>query len=110
MTDQMTPSELAAVADRIPVVPANPVIPPEPPAHEHLAALHLAEHIDAGDQGAVLRYVNQLEHGLGALRVNPWRLAEHMALMMAIRQQEQEAAAASTDAGPAGGVNGEAAT
>lgn len=96
--DQMTPSELRAVADRIPAMPADPVIPPEPPAHEHLAALHLTEHIASGDQGAVLRYINQLEHGRGALRVSPWRLAERLALM-AIRQQQAQVSADGAQAG-----------
>lgn len=45
-----------------------------------LAALLLDQRIADGDEGAVRRYVHELEHGLGPLQVDPWRLLERLAL------------------------------
>jgi hypothetical protein len=74
----------AAVAARIVAVPAGA----EPPVvlHEEVAAVRLAGHVGTGDQGAVLRFVHELEHELGPWAVNPWRLIEHMA-DLAIRRR-----------------------
>jgi hypothetical protein len=73
----------SAVASRIVAVPPGA----EPPVvlHEEVAAVRLAGHVGAGDKGAVLRFVHELEHELGPWAVNPWRLIEHMAAM-AIRR------------------------
>lgn len=47
--------------------------------HEHSVVLQLERHIGDGDDGAVRRFVHELEHELGPFRVSPWRLLEHLA-------------------------------
>jgi hypothetical protein len=69
------PVEQVAVGDRL-AVPGHGEA--AVPAEEHVARL-LAGHVAAGDVGAVRRFVNELEHGLGPWHVNPWRLVEHLA-------------------------------
>ncbi len=53
---------------------------PRDDTHVKVAAAALARCVVDRDEGAVLRFVNQLEHGLSAWQVNPWRLIEHLAL------------------------------
>ncbi len=45
-----------------------------------VAAIVLSQHIADGDEGAVRRYVHELEHGTGPAQVDPWRLLERLAL------------------------------
>jgi hypothetical protein len=45
-----------------------------------VAAIVLSQHIAGGDEGAVRRYVHELEHGLGPAQVNLWRLLERLAV------------------------------
>ena len=43
----------------------------------------LAGRIASGDEGAVRRFIHELEHGISPWRnvnVDPWRLAEHLAV------------------------------
>jgi hypothetical protein len=83
--DTGRPLEQTAVADRVAVLAgAEPV-----DLHEPHAALRLAGHITRGDRGAVLRCVNELEHGLGPWDVSPWRLVEHLAGVLMRRGREQ---------------------
>lgn len=44
--------------------------------HEDMAVRLLAQ---AADAGAVRRQVHELEHGLGPVRVDPWRLVARLA-------------------------------
>jgi hypothetical protein len=91
----MTPSEAAAVADRVCAVPPAPVpqvsyLPPVT-LHTEVAAISLAQHIDAGDMSAVRAAVHQMEHRLGAwVDVNPWRLAEQVADLVIRRSGQPE--------------------
>jgi hypothetical protein len=80
MTQKMTPGEPGTVADRIPR-PGSGFGPTASriPAHEEIVAGELTRHIAEGDAGAVRRFVHELEHGLGAWTVDPWRLLEHVA-------------------------------
>jgi hypothetical protein len=83
----MTVSDFPVVPDRRAVsAPGAAPVPgtTEAPTvtHEELAVLRLAGHIQAGDQGAILRFVNQLEHRRGQLVADPWRVIEHMALRL----------------------------
>jgi hypothetical protein len=59
--------------------PAGALAPASALGHERIAAARLAEHVAAGDIGAVRQFVHQLEHGLGPFRAHPWRLVEAMA-------------------------------
>ena len=44
------------------------------------AAVALGERIAEGDEGGVRRWIAEHEHGTGVWPVDPWRLAEHLAL------------------------------
>lgn len=60
---------------------ARPAGQADPPDHHiTVVASAIAGHIADRDEGAIRRLVNDLEHGLGVWRVNPWRLIEHMAV------------------------------
>jgi hypothetical protein len=86
MADQMTPSERVGVSDRIAATPAAPAA--KIPSHEDHAALNLADHIARGDVGGVRRTVNELEHRLGSLVVDPWVLLREMGELL-IRRGDQ---------------------
>lgn len=71
------PQEQVSVAPPVPAATR-----PEGPDWHAFAARRIAEHAAAGDRGAVLRFVHELEHKLGSRHlysVNPWRVVEHLA-------------------------------
>ena len=84
MGQTMTPSERAAVADRIVDTPA--VAAPGVPSHEEIAAGEIAGLIRAADTGALKRTIHGLEHRLGPWVVDPWRLLGVLGDLLARRE------------------------
>jgi hypothetical protein len=86
MTDRMTPGQLAALRARMAVqAPPGTATAAEPPTHEDIVAMTLADAIRTRDMGAVRRHVHECEHELGPWRVSPWRLIEALAKRLAAK-------------------------
>jgi hypothetical protein len=57
--------------------------------HERSAVLQLEQHISDLDDGAVRRFVHELEYELGPFRVSPWRVLDHLAGREISREREK---------------------